>query len=254
VSNYRTAKPALMPTALQDPYGQSFERAQGIVFDYYAQQARVAVQQRFPQCAAADSLGALGQERLIDQGNDIQLSSPETAVNYAARLRDAWNLWQLGGSAWGMLKAFAAQGYFPQIMCQNGLSYQVDSMLNLTITVGGPLTFPLWSEFFVYFATPPSSWSSMVSPPTPSSVPSIYELRRLRKIVLNRWKPGWTVCVGIAVITSGSPGIWGAPGAVWGTGTWGGTVLWYSATDDLTWSFPPSYTWGMSGLTWGAQV
>lgn len=258
---YRDVQPALMPTALRGPYGQAYARALGIVKDFYAMQTRQAVQQRFPQYAAPDGQGAIGTERLIDQGNDIQLTSPETYAAYGARLRDSWNIWKLGGTAWGMLKAFAAQGYFPQLVCANGLIFSVTpGTLALNITQGAPLTFqiPFWNTFFVWFSSAPSSWTTITSPPTPTSVPSLYELRRLRRICINRWKPAWAICIGIAVLTSGTPGIWGAPGSTWaGAGaTWDNAVVyWFSPADELPWGLPPNdtfgdYEWGV-GLTWG---
>jgi hypothetical protein len=255
--SYRTIQAELMPTGLRDPYGQSFTRAFGIIKDHYAQRARTAVMQRFPDHAAEDALGALGDERGIDRGDSVQRSPPEARAAYAARVKDAWEAWTLGGTAWGMLKAFAHQGYFPYIKCANGLVYNVDVDLNLTITDGPPLPdlLGLWSQFFVWFATAPTSWTDIQTPPTPTSIPSIYEVRRIRHAIIDRWKPAWTRCVGIGVLVSGGPGIWGAPGAKWGTGTWGSAVIrWFSATDSLTWGFPPSYKWGMAGLTWGGQV
>lgn len=254
---YRRIQAELMPTGLRDQYGQSFNRSFGIVKDWLAQRARTAVMQRFPEKASEEGLGAIGQERGIDQGNSIELPVVESAAAYAARVKDAWNLWTLGGTAWGMLKAFAAQGYFPYIKCANGLVYNVDGNLDLTITEGPPLPslLGLWSHFFIWFSPAPTSWTDIVTPPTPGSTPSIYEIRRIRHAIINRWKPAWTRCVGIGVLVSGSPGIWGAPGATWGSGTWGSAVVkWFSATDQLTWGFPPSYEWGMSGLKWGGQV
>jgi hypothetical protein len=255
--NYRTYQPGLMNTALQDPYGQAFQRSLGIVKDYLLARTKTAVQQRFPSLAVPDAIGAIGNERKIDQGNDIQLSPAETPVAYAARLRDAWNIWMLGGAAWGMLKAFAAQGYFPQLVCQNGLYYSVDTGLNLSITQGPSLSFPLWTEFFVWFNATPSSWSSIVVPPTPSSVPSIYELRKFRHNIIDRWKPAWAKCVGIGVLTSGTGGILGSPGVVlgeMGLTLGGGTFVWFSASDELELGFPPGPRTLGSGYTLGQQV
>lgn len=253
--NYRTSEPALMHTPLKDVYGQAFTRARGIVKDYLAQQVRQAVVQRMPAFAAPDSLGAIGAERNIDRGDSIQLGSEETTAAYAQRLIDAWNLWTLGGTAWGMLKAFAAQGYFPQLVCANGLFYSVNGSLVLSITQGPVLSLPLpiWNQFFVWFGTAPSSWTSIATPPTSSTVPSRTDVQLLRRII-NLWRPAWAKCIGIGVSVSGGE-IWGAPGVTWGGGqVWGaGSVVWFSADDILTWGLPPGITWG-SGYTWGQQV
>jgi hypothetical protein len=255
--SYRAVQASLGHTPLQDPRGQAWLRAFGIVKDFLAQRARASVLQRMPLSAAEDALGVLGTERGVDLGSSLQRSPAEALSAYRERVRRAWETWGLGGTAWGMLKAFAAQGYYPEIVCANGLVYSVDVGLNLTIVQGPPLAslLRLWSHFFVWFRAPPSSWTDIVSPPTPSSTPSIYELRRLRHIVIDRWRPAWTRCIGIGVLVSGGPGIWGAPGSTWGTGTWGSSVVkWFSATDRLTWGFPPSYRWGTAGLKWGGQV
>src|SRR5262245_60066308 len=106
-----------MPTGLADPYGQAFVRAHGIVLDYYAQRARASVQQRMPGSAAPDGLGAVGTERGIDMGDSPQRNPPEDVATYAARVRAAWELWRFGGTPLGMLRAFGAQGYYPQLVC-----------------------------------------------------------------------------------------------------------------------------------------
>lgn len=271
--SYRQSEPQLAPTALQDPYGQSYLRARGIVKDYIAQQARQAVLQRFPQYAAADALGAIGDERSIDQGIDPQLSPSETNAAYALRLRDAWNLWVKGGTAWGILLALAAQGYTTaHIIQQNGLEFSLSGS-NLVIATRSPLSLnpvlPRWGQgfwgtgqwggatpwnlFLVYFPSPPSSWTNIVNPPTATSAPSIVELRKLRRII-NLWRPAWAVCAGIGAVISGAPAFWGS--GAWGTGSWGGSVVWFSGTDVATWGYPIGQAWGASNLPgkWGAQV
>ena len=220
---YAQYQPQLQPTTLLDPVGQAFMRAQGIVKDYFLQLTRQATQLRFPGFASADALGAIGGERLIDQGGGPQLISPETAIAYAARLINAWAIWYWAGTAFGMLTALAVQGYAPEIIQQNGLRFTLSGG-SLVITVGAPWSFPppnLWNTFLVYFATPPSSWTSIVNPPTPTSAPTADEIARLVRII-NLWRPAHMICAGIEVLTSGL--IWGEPGLTWGAGgkVWGG--------------------------------
>jgi hypothetical protein len=256
--SYADYQAATAPTMFQGPYGQAFQRALGLVKDYLYLRAKLSVTARFPDFAPADALGAIGDERKIDQGVDAQLSSPETSKAYAQRLINAWLTWLLGGTAWGMLQAFAAQGYFPQIVCANGLVYSVDSGLNLTVTQGPALGFqiPFWNTFFIWFGTLPSSWTDVATPPTPSSSPSLYEVQRLRRIILNRWKPAWALCIGIAVQTSGLGGILGAPGITLGEAgltLGGGTVAWFGPNNYLTIGLPPARPLG-SPYTLGEQV
>lgn len=249
--SYAKYEPSLVPTPLQDPYGQAFLRAMGLQKDSYVFQAKQAVGYRFPDFAPPDALSAIGRERLIDQGIDPQLSPSETSAAYAARLKDAWNIWLKGGTAWGMLIALAAQGYTgAHVLQQNGLDFSLSGG-NLVIT-----TVPIFrsgdpfSRFLVYFPSPPSSWTNIVNPPTPSSAPTLQELRKLRRII-NLWKPACALCYAIGVVTSGAPAYWGQNGAQWGTGHWGGGITWFSATDYATWDFPFSDAWnGALPGTW----
>jgi len=369
--SYRTVFADLLPTGLQDPYGQAWARAHGIVLDAMAQRARASVQQRLPGGAAADSLGAIGSERGIDLGLSLQRTDPptyaigaattiaggeaapgvgafpppalggfptfrvritadglpggtatyevsiddgatwsasmpvsgeetfpagtglqvnwetsttyyigdewrwliapvadpaETLDDYAARVRQAWILWQFGGCPIGLLVAFAVQGYYPEIVCasgspglwgygtwgsgvwgagSNGAVYSVAPgafgagtwaagtwadpaavAAQLITTSTAALTTLPWNAFYVWFPTLPGSWTTPTTPPTPSTVPSVYEIRRLFAICVDRWKPAWTKCLFIGAQVFGSPGIWGAPSA----------------------------TWGMVGATWGSSV
>lgn len=223
---YASYQPALQPTAIQDPVGQAFMRAQGIVKDYLLERARQAVQMRFPTFASSDALGATGSERLIDRGEGPQLLSPESDGDYAARLIDAWNIWYWGGTAYGMLKALAVQGYTPSIVQQNGLRFNLDGSGNLVIVVGPPWRFPspnLWNTFLVIFTTVPSSWIDIHNPPTSTSSPSDNELARIARII-NLWRPAHMICAGLEVVTSGV--VWGFPSSrKWGDGSvWGGTA------------------------------
>lgn len=272
--SYRRFQAQLMPTALQDAYGQSYARALGIVKDYLLQQGRASVQQRFPDYAYPDALGAIGDERSIDQGNDAQLVTPETNAAYAGRLRDAWNAWLKGGTAWGLLTALAAQGYTGAIIRQqNGLQFTLSGG-NVVITQLSPLTLQTrvskwgqgfwgqgvwggstpWNIFLLYFPSVPSSWTNIKNPPTAASSPSLSEVQKLRRII-NLWKPAWAFCAGIGVVTSGGgPPFWGV--GSWGTGTWGSSVVWFSGSNTPTWGYPIGQKWGAGNLpgAWNAQV
>jgi len=247
--SYRSVIADMMPTGLRDPVGQAWVRAHGIVLDYLAERARASVRQRLPTYAASDALGMVGTERGIDLGESLQRSPAESLADYRARVRQARVLWHFGGSPIGMLVAFAVQGYYPQLVCANGDVFSVapgafgagtwaagdwvdpaDVVAELVISSTAPAADLLWNTFYVWFPTMPSSWTSPAMPATTTSVPNIYELRRLWDICVRRWKPGWARCLFIGVSTD-SPGIWGAPGIswddpglVWGAGS---TYLFY---------------------------
>jgi hypothetical protein len=217
--SYRQYQPGLMPTSLQDPYGQSFQRAQGIVKDYLLQLTRQATQLRFPDFASSDALGAIGDERLIDRGAGPQLVTQETDAAYAARLKAAWDIWYWAGTAFGMLTALAVQGYSPTIVQQNGRRFNLDMSGNLVITDGLPWTFPapnLWNTFLVIFTTVPASWTNIQNPPTALSAPTIDEVERIVRII-NLWRPAHMICAGLQAVISG---------AIWGIGTWGTPRKW----------------------------
>lgn len=253
--SYRAVLASLMPTRLQDPYGQAWARAHGIVLDYYAERARAGVRQRLPGSAAPDGLGAIGEERGIDLGSSLERSPAEDLPTYAARVRAAWELWKFGGCPLGMLRAFGAQGYYPEIVCANGDVFSLTSgggqwagsatwgagtwgaaaatTTELVITSTAPLTSLFWNTYFVWFPTIPVSWTTPTTPPTPSTVPSVYEIRRLFDICVKRWGPAWARCLFIGAQVSGTPGVWGAPGATWSMpgATWGSSVALYFSTD-----------------------
>lgn len=253
--SYRSVMASLGHSMLGDPYGQAWLRAQGVVLDYVAQRARQSVLQRMPLSAAEDALGFIGTERGIDLGSSLQRVVAEDIPSYRSRVRAAWDLWHWGGTPLGLLRAFGAQGYYPEIVCANGNVYSLaagggqwsgsaswgsgtwgaaaESTTELVITTTAPLTTLLWNRFFIWFPVIPTQWTNPVTPPTPSTTPSVYELRRLFDICVKRWAPAWTGCLFIGAQVSGSPGVWGAPGALWGGAglTWGSSVAIYFPTD-----------------------
>lgn len=221
--SYASYQAAIQPTFLKDPAGQAFMRAQGLVKDFLFSRLKQGVLFRFPGYASDDALGAIGDERLIDKGTSPQLATPETDAAYAQRLINAWAIWALAGTAWGMLNAFLAQGYRPTIIQQNGLRFNLDGSNNLVVVVGAPWTFAppnLWNTFLVLLPTVPSSWTNIHNPATDTSAPSANEIARLVRII-NLWRPGHMICAGLQVITSGS---------IWGYGNWGSPRTWGGTT------------------------
>lgn len=238
---YADWQPSKSATALQFPYGNSHQRAYGIIKDNYIDTARAAVKMRFPDFASPDALGAIGSERLMEQGIDTLTGANESSAAYAARLKNAWganfirgdppdvedSVWYWGGTGFGMLRAFALLGYGQNatIIQQSGTYWSLDVSNNLVITDNPPLTgWPFWNSFLVLFSLP-ASWTSPAVPATSGTVPDSDEIDRLVRLI-NLWKPAHMFCLGLQVNVSGR--FWGYPpvgagGApVWGTGTWGG--------------------------------
>src|SRR4051794_28631912 len=94
-----------MPTTLQRPAGQAFQAALGDVEDSLIDRAKQAVKASFPLLAPPDALVALGVERQMPQG------PLESTAAYRARLVDAWTIWQMAGTPFGMLRSFWNTGY-----------------------------------------------------------------------------------------------------------------------------------------------
>lgn len=203
--------------------------------DFYLQQAKAGVKLRFPDQATPDALAAIGDERLIDQGNDPLTGTTETQAAYAARVKGAWGqdnntggLWYWGGTAFGMLTALAAQGYTGiHLIQQNGIDWTLPAGV-ITATARTPWSFATsnWNQFILVMPTAPASWTGMVTPPTPTSVPSQDEVQKLFRII-DLWRPVHMLCAGILVIVSGN--VWGYPdGKVWGSHNWGpGVTVFY---------------------------
>jgi len=152
-----------MPIALQGAYGQSFTRAYGIVKDFLASQARAAVVQRFPQYAAADSLGAIGNERGLIQGVN------ESSTAYALRLKQAWDAWVFGGTAFGILSQLFSMGYQDVFLMQRGSKFSLNGSGALVITAIGTnkswnpaypnWNLSFWSAFSIIVDHPyPAAW------------------------------------------------------------------------------------------------
>lgn len=144
----------LVNTALQGPQGAAFMRSLGITKDFYAARARQAVKMRFPSFASTDALGAIGDERLIDRG------PTETDAAYAARLRDAWNAWTFGGTAFGLLTALTIQGYAPVVM-NSSFQNTLDGNGNLVQVATAWRRDLVWNNFTLILPHPwPTRWLS----------------------------------------------------------------------------------------------
>ncbi len=255
---YAEYEAGIVQTALQKPYGQSFLRGLGIVKDWVVGQTKTGVQYRFPDFAVPDALGAIGDERSIGQGIDTLTGANESSTDYADRLKNAWaaddafgaqpdtddSIWYWGGTGFGMLRAFAALGYGQDvtIIQQNGVYYSLDGSDNLVIANHAALSgWPYWNSFLVLFSTTPASWTAPAQVCTSSTVPSLNEINRLIQLI-RIWRPAQMLCLGIQLTVSGR--VWGLPpsgssGApVWGTGTWGGSVIRWG--DPPTQAYPPA--------------
>ncbi len=108
---YRDAIPTLLaPGWLQTPKNAAWLRASGDVKDSLVERAKSAVKARFAATAPRDALDSLGSERQIERGPS------ESDTDYAARVAGAWETWQYGGTALGVLTALSEAGYASAVL------------------------------------------------------------------------------------------------------------------------------------------
>jgi hypothetical protein len=233
----------LAPTWLQKPGGQAWLRAHGDLKDWLVGILTQAVKARAPAFAPLDALQLLGHERQIDRG------ITETVANYRARVVEAWELWQYGGTAWGLLRAMLAAGYpTVYLLSQTGATYSLDGAGQLVVSVvpgsihlgGSPAE--LWSDFGMLITTPlPNPWPSALGYTLPVMLPSVTTStlvippdgsseQRSVSALIKAWKPAHARCVKVVV----------TDGHVWGVGglTWGQASLTWGAGNYVTWTPP----------------
>lgn len=91
---------AMAPPWLQDPQktGGKFVGTMGVVSDLLLEKAEQALLSRMPGALNPGTLPFIGADRLIPRGPG------ETEREYAARLRQAFDIWQLAGISEGVLR------------------------------------------------------------------------------------------------------------------------------------------------------
>jgi hypothetical protein len=93
------------PTWLRGPVAVRIRAAIGVALDHGFDGLKQAVLARFVQRAPADALSDLGDERHIEQ------YPGDTTATYRARVLLAWDLWQQGGTAAGIIAALKSIGF-----------------------------------------------------------------------------------------------------------------------------------------------
>lgn len=214
--SYKQWQTQSAPGFLQGANGKALVGGLGQAKDDQVTLLKQAVKARFPDYAPTDALPAIGGERQIDRG------PTETDDSYRGRLKAAWDAWQFGGSAYGILRQLWAAGMTTaQLVQMNGVVFWLDTdgltlktaTLSTTPYVFGfdaPLTF--WSKFAIVF-------------PVGTALLTTAQQSALKTIVA-RWKRGSATYLGATVVQTGR--LWGVPIAAWGSGgTWGGSTSTY---------------------------
>lgn len=90
--SFRDSILAISPAWLTDAVGGGVQYAEGLVLDMLDTWSREGMKARFPGESTNDSLGLLGNDRLLERG------PTEIVASYVARLRAAFDTWRGAGN------------------------------------------------------------------------------------------------------------------------------------------------------------
>lgn len=230
-----------IPWLCGNPEGQANAGAIGQVLDDQVDQLRQAVKAHMPTLAPADALPHIASERGLIQGPGESNSAFALRLQDAWD-EWVWAGTWLGVLAQLQLSLGYASGNFiivqqsglaysltgtvsstdPSTWPTNLVTTTLGTNQNLSgsppwwrfdyAPYGAPQPYPLNTEqqntamgsryALIFYGTLPASWTNIVSPPTPSTAPSLSEVNTIRKI-LRAWSPARMTCMGIFVVTAG---------------------------------------------------
>jgi hypothetical protein len=216
----------LAPAWLSRPAGKAWLGAFGDQKDWLTELTKQAVKARCADVAPSDALPLIGAERQLVRG------VTETEADFRARILAAWDLWQYGGTAYGLLRALVTAGYpGPVIQTQGSAQqFQLDSggalvvqSLTPPMHLGGTPS-ELWSDFGIVIPKPwPARWGGV------ALADGTNEQKTFAAMVAS-WKPAHARCVKIVV----------QDGNLWGSGglTWAGASLKWGQGTNTNWTPP----------------
>ena len=221
-ADFKTEHLETAPPWLRDPISDVLHKAQGDAKDKIIDLVRHGVLARMPLQGPDDALGPIGAERQLPAGPG------EPTATYAQRLVNAWDIWQYAGTALGVLRALAYEGFPGATITTKFNSYTLDADFNLVQTpLPSPYTFNtpnFWNTFVVTYSAPfPAAIGN--PPPADGSPVSL-----LMKSIVQKWKAAHARFERIILIDGP---VWGGAGLHWGDSglTWGeGTVTYYVPT------------------------
>lgn len=198
----------LAPGWLRKPKAALFLEGFGLLLDELVTRAKDAVKQRFVLLCAPDALGYHGLERGLER------FGIDTDATYRARLAIAWALWQLAGTAEGIVTLLAFAGFRTTAGVPIATVYSV-----LGGVPPGESSWPPdgdlanWSRFWVF-----------LNATTASNTPFNWQA--------TDWGGAFW---GSGTWGGGADTIWGG----WGVGTWGSSAL--TPEVDLTRRIPKTW-------------
>lgn len=190
------------PPWLQNPVGENWLTALGILKDGLVEGAIAAVKCRWSAVAPEDALPYIGRERSLDR------LAAEPIAAYRARLQNAWTAWQYAGTKKGILDAAALLGLTGALIKENA-DWTVPPSLGYSAGQE-------WWRFWVIVDRPhPFSiaWAigdgTLVSGPSAPTVPTIliglrpFDVYASLVKIIRTWKPAHALLANMTVILSG---------------------------------------------------
>lgn len=215
-SQFEVFQPAKQAPFQQGYWGSVWGASFGTVKDQLLSQWKLGIMCRFPLYAPLDALGEIAQERQMFQG------PLETTAHFVPRLLNAWGLWTIGGTYWGLLAALAGAGYTTAyVVASNGYIYGPSSGVTAPDPINGITGNPPAST-----RIPP--WYTTGSSPVSNEWQAL-TYYPLNSIVTPTTRPGtWFIATQSGTSASGQP-TW--PGV-------GGSVV----DGGVTWTYGGNYT------------
>lgn len=193
------------PRWQRNPAYEQWNRASGDVKDTQVERAIEAVLARYFIHAPKDGLQLLGAERKLPR------NATAADAEYAARLKNAWELHRLRGTCEGVLRALEWLGY-EAVIYSSQLKYTLVNGVYTETEYHWPFT--KWTEFLIAILGP---------------IPTANDRSNILTTI-RQWKS--SVSIGVCVFI-GDVLTWGHPTGTWGeekTMTWGevgsDTAIW----------------------------
>jgi hypothetical protein len=240
---YQIFEPAIQAPFEKGFYGAAWGAAFGTVKDQLMEATKLGLMARYPFYAPLDALGEIAQERGIVQGVD------ESTADFIARLSNAWGVWSIGGTYWGLLAELFGAGYeTAYIVATNGYVYGPSAGVTAPDPINGIAGNPP-----AYQQLP--SWYTFGEAPAESEWAADTETA-LNSVVTPTAQPGTFFLATQNGTTGGSEPTWPTAGnfVVDGTVTWTYLGNYTALAVPVPWTFGGGDGQGDPGTILGGQV
>ena len=207
MTSYRDYQPSLYPTALSDPYGQSWGRAQGAMKDRTATLAADAVDMGLVLRCPVDALPYLG-----DDAGGLERGPVEDDDEHRARIAQAWETWPWAGTRYA-LEVVAAQLDFAGVTIRTAREWGMSDAATLwarwwvLVTQNGPFASDgTWADA--------GTWDDGGTWDSDASLGSVSQIRRFFRRFSNARDVGF-----VRLLFNDNTDFWG-PDEPFDSGTW----------------------------------